>query len=279
MIARHKAVLFPACAAALALTSCAGVTGDAGSSAGKELLLVQKIARQAGSDYPGLDSDPQFERVLAAIGALDRRDFVPVAERAHALQAQALPIGYGQTISDPYIVALMTWAVGAGGGSNVLEVGTGSGYQAAVLDRLGARVHTIEIVPELARQAAARLARIGMEQVTVKAGDGFLGWPPFAPFDAIIVTAGSSAVPQPLLHQLRKGGKLVMPIGASTFVEQLVVYTKGQDGAFTRCSLGPAMFVPLTGRGEQPDHPGLYDRSIKLCWPGQKASWPGQTSD
>ena len=159
-----------------------------------------------------------------------------------------VPIGFAQTITDPFTVALMTAAVGTQAGSHVLEIGTGSGYQAAVLSRLGATVHSVEIVAPLARQARARLRRMGYRNVSIKVGDGFDGWADFAPYDAIIVTAGATGVPGPLLDQLRVGGKLVMPVGPDQQSEQLMMYTKRGDGGTLVCSLGATVFVPLVGK-------------------------------
>lgn len=238
--------------------------------------LVTQIVANAQDDYPGMETEPAFQRAIAAVATIDRGDFVPTAARALAYRTLPLSIGYGQTISDPYVVTIMTAAVGVGPGQSVLEIGTGSGYQAAVLSRIGARVHSIEIVPELARSAAERLKRFGFRNVVIRAEDGAAGWPDASPFDAIIVTAGAAAIPAPLLAQLRPGGRLVMPIGLNTPAEQLIVVTEGLDGTTTRCSLGPAMFVPLTGRGETQEVPALYDRSVPLCRKGQTARFPGQ---
>ena len=264
----------------LAFSVAQGIAGCAQPTPPKAIpdrnALLRNIAAKADEDYPGLTTEQPFRAALAAIATLDRAQFVPLGQRAAAYVDLPLEIGFGQTISDPYVVAVMTAAVGAAPGMHILEIGTGSGYQAAVLARIGARVHSIEIVPELAHAAAARLADLGFTGVWVRAGDGFLGWPDQAPFDAIIVTAGAATVPPPLLAQLQPGGKLVMPLGASTEMEQLVVITKDAAGATSRCSLGPAMFVPLTGIGRTPDRVGLYDRSIPLCRPGQQARWPGQ---
>ncbi len=247
---------------------------EARSPAGSRLASdVLKLARV---DYPGVEKDPIFQAVLKAIASIDRAQFVPVDQQVNASKDTPLPIGFGQTISDPYIVAMMTYSVGARPGGNVLEIGTGSGYQAAVLSRLGAVVHSIEIVPELAQSASARLDRLKFKGVTIKAGDGFVGWPEYAPYDGIIVTAGSSEAPPALLAQVKTGGRLVMPIGANTAVEQLIVFTKRSDGGFDRCSLGPAMFVPFTGAGRKPEIPATYDRTVALCRRGQTARWPGQ---
>jgi protein-L-isoaspartate(D-aspartate) O-methyltransferase len=256
-------------------------TGTAATAASvgpdhRHSAMVQAILRAVQEDYPGLINEPLFKAVIDAIGHIDRSEFVPTEQRAYANQDRPLPIGFDQTISRPYIVAVMTAAIEARAGSNILEVGTGSGYQAAVLSRLGANIHSIEILPQLASAAAERLHRLRYENIRIKAGDGFAGWPEFAPYDGIIVTAGAADVPSPLLDQLKPGGKLVMPVGANTMVEQLIVLTKQFDGSFLKCSLGPAMFVPLTGVGRTAEIPALYDRKVPLCRMRQTARWPGQ---
>lgn len=275
MILRRAAIWAVPLAGIVAIAACGVTTGASASVAAMQPLIAQIVAN-ATTDYPGLEHDPAFERAVAAEATIDRADFVPDAARPAAYRTLPLSIGYGQTISDPYVVTIMTAAVGVAPGDSVLEIGTGSGYQAAVLSRIGARVHSIEIVPQLAHSAAARLKRLGFRHVAVRAGDGFLGWPDAAPFDAIIVTAGSARIPEPLMAQLKPGGRLVMPIGLNTPAEQLIVVSKQADGTTTRCSLGPAMFVPLTGRGETREIPALYDRSVPLCRKGQTARFPGQ---
>jgi protein-L-isoaspartate(D-aspartate) O-methyltransferase len=247
-----------------------------GGSVNARVALVDRIRVLAGEEYPGLPQEQGFKSVLRAVSAIDRADFVPVEKRPDAYRDAPLDIGYGQTISEPYIVVIMTAATDIQSGANVLEIGTGSGYQAAVLARLGAYIHSIEIVPQLAVTAAATLRRLGIGTVTVKTGDGFAGWGEFGPYDAIIVTAGASEIPTALTTQLKLGGKLIMPVGANTAVEQLILLTKLPNGGITRCSLGPALFVPLTGIGRTKEVPALYDRSIHLCRRGQTARWPGQ---
>ncbi len=258
----------------LAILDAPAVARDSRILEAERQQLSAKI-EQTAAEYPGLASDPHFKHVMKAMGSVDRANFVLPKFRTKAYRTEALPIGYDQTISDPYIVAIMTATTGVEKGSHVLEVGTGSGFQAAILAALGATVHSIEIVAPLAKSAARRLHRLGYSNVSVKAGDGFEGWSEFAPYDAIIVTAGASEVPAALLAQLRIGGKLVMPIGAQGPLEQLLLVTKREGGAFGRCSLGPSMFVPLTGRGERPAMlKGVYDRTIPLCYAGQRADWP-----
>jgi protein-L-isoaspartate(D-aspartate) O-methyltransferase len=178
--------------------------------------------------------------------ALPRHLFVPEANRAASYRSEALEIGHAQTISQPYIVALMTHLLRVEPGQRILEVGTGSGYQAAVLAQMGAQVRSIEIVAPLAREAAERLRALGYDKVIVRAGDGYAGWPQAAPFDRIIVTAGAPHLPQPLVDQLRPGGRMVIPITTSSEGEELVLVTKDLRGRVRKRSLLPVRFVPLT---------------------------------
>ncbi len=184
--------------------------------------------------------------VLAALAAVPRHAFVPEAVRSLAYDDCPLPIGGGQTISQPYMVALMTEALGVGPGDRVLEVGTGSGYQAAILAEMGCRVHTVERDPALAEAAAQRLARLGYGQVSVHQGDGTLGWPDAAPYRGVVVTAGGPRVPGPLRDQLDPGGAtLVMPVGGRGLQELLGVTRRGSR--FSTEKLGGCRFVPLVG--------------------------------
>lgn len=232
----------------------------------KERFRMIASITAAAADVPALRTDPVFQAAVAAEARLPREAFVPRSASSAAYVGAPLEIGWKQTISDPYVMAVMTAAVKVSHGSRVLEIGTGSGYQAAILAELGADVSTIEIVPQLARRAAKTLRRRGYASVRVRFSDGFGGWPDRAPFDAILVTAGSASVPQPLLDQLGIGGRLVMPIGPSTATERLEVYTKQGDGTLAACSLGWAMFVPLTGRGFTPDRPGIGDHRKPWCF-------------
>jgi protein-L-isoaspartate(D-aspartate) O-methyltransferase len=203
-------------------------------------LREEMVARQiAGRDV----RDP---RVLAAMRAVPRHRFVPPELAAEAYEDQPLPIGEGQTISQPYIVALMTELAALRGGERVLEVGTGSGYQAAVLAEIAAEVYSVEILAPLAQRAAATLAELGYGRVRVRTGDGYLGWPEAAPFDAIVVTAAPDHLPQPLVDQLKVGGRLVLPVGS--YYQELVVCTKTEAGVQRR-SVVPVRFVPMTGEG------------------------------
>ena len=178
------------------------------------------------------------------MGRVPRHLFVPPALEQQAYDDHPLPIGYGVTISQPYIVALMTQAAGIKPGQRVLEVGTGSGYQAAILATLTDEVYSIELIPELAQSAGERLARLGYGHVQVKSGDGYLGWPEFAPFDAIIVTAAAPEIPPALKDQLKDGGRLIIPVGP-TFGPQYLLRLTRQGNTFQEEMLSPVAFVPL----------------------------------
>lgn len=185
--------------------------------------------------------------VIAAIGAVARHELVPERLRWRAYHDRALPIGQGQTISQPYIVALMTESAKLTKTSRVLEVGTGSGYQAAVLAEIAAEVYTIEIVEELGVRARTDLERMGYDNIQFRIGDGYRGWPEAAPFDAIVVTAAPVHVPEPLKEQLKVGGKLVIPVGGDR--QDLIVITRTDDG-YTEESVAAVLFVPMTGEAQ-----------------------------
>ena len=195
-------------------------------------------------------------RVLEAMGRVPRHRFVPAKLASAAYEDGPLPIGNGQTISQPYIVALMTQLADPKPGDRVLDIGTGSGYQAAVLAEMGAQVTSIEIVPELADQARTRLRELKYDKVEVLTGDGYRGHPPRAPFKAILLAAAAPQVPQPLLDQLAPGGRLVLPVGDG-FGQDLLVITKQPDGTFRRETVAPVMFVPMTGEVRQQKPPGV----------------------
>jgi protein-L-isoaspartate(D-aspartate) O-methyltransferase len=199
--------------------------------------LAALVARESGRGE--LDS-----RVLDAMGKVPRHAFVPPAQRHAAYRNRPLSIGSGQTISQPFIVALMTDLAGLEPGAKVLEIGTGSGYQAAVLAELAGDVYTIEIVESLGKSAAEALARVGYKSVHAKIGDGYKGWSEHAPYDAIIVTAAPDHVPPALVEQLKPGGRLVIPVGK--LAQELMVITKNRDGTTTRQEIVPVQFVPLT---------------------------------
>ena len=183
-------------------------------------------------------------RVLGTLAKVPRHEFVPVAQRARAYEDGPLPIGHGQTISQPYIVAFMTAALNPRPTDRVLEIGTGSGYQAAVLAGLVAQVYSIELVEPLARRAEADLKRLGFANVQVRCGDGYLGWPEAAPFDAIIVTCAPEQVPQALVDQLKPGGRMIIPVGSQWEVQELYLLRKGPSGLEQKAVL-PVRFVPM----------------------------------
>ncbi len=184
--------------------------------------------------------------VEAAMRAVPRHEFVPNELRGAAYADRPLPIGYGQAISQPFIVAFMSDLLNVKPGDVVLEIGTGSGYQAAVLAELGTRVYTIEIVPELGLQAGARLNRLRYLGVTTRIGDGYFGWKENAPFDGIVVTAAATHIPPPLVQQLKPGGRMVIPVGSPFLVQQLLLITKNEDGRVQTRQLLPVRFVPIT---------------------------------
>ena len=183
--------------------------------------------------------------VLAAMRRVPRHLFIPEDAREHAYQDRPVPIGHGQTISQPYIVALMTEVVKPQADFRVLEIGAGSGYQAAVLAEIVDHVYTLEIVPALADWAGARLEEAGYTNVTVRAADGYHGWEEHAPFDAIVVTAAAPHIPPPLLEQLREGGRMIIPVGSRFRTQQLVLVEK-KDGAYETRNILPVRFVPFT---------------------------------
>ena len=187
-------------------------------------------------------------RVMAVMGKVPRHQFVSKDLESEAYENRPLPIGHGQTISQPYIVAVMTDLLHSKPGDRVLEIGTGSGYQAAVLAELVREVYTIEIIEPLAKQAAQRLAQLGYRNAEVKVADGYYGWPEHAPFDSIVVTAAASHVPPPLVKQLKPGGRMVIPVGASFLTQYLMLIEKQADGSVTTRQILPVAFVPLTGK-------------------------------
>ena len=187
------------------------------------------------------------EGVLQSMRRIPRHLFVPEDRMSSAYEDSPLPIGNGQTISQPYIVAYMTEILQPDGSGTVLEVGTGSGYQAAVLSLLYRKVYTIEIIPELAESAKARLRDLGFSNVEVRTGDGYAGWPDKAPFDAIMVTAAADHIPPPLISQLKAKGRMVIPVGSPYLIQHIILVEKDQQGNITTKSLLPVRFVPLTG--------------------------------
>lgn len=207
--------------------------------------------RMVAAQLAGPGREIANPRVLAAMAKVPRHEFVPADLQDFSYQDRPLPIGYGQTISQPYIVAFMTEALAPQPTDRVLEIGTGSGYQAAVLAELVAEVFTLEIIEPLARRAEATLRRLGLGNVQVRAGDGYRGWPEHAPFDAIIVTCAPDEVPPPLVAQLKNGGRMIIPIGTDT---QSLVLLEKRDGNLHEREVLPVRFVPMTGEaaGESP---------------------------
>jgi protein-L-isoaspartate(D-aspartate) O-methyltransferase len=211
--------------------------------------LVAERARMVREQLAGRDIDN--DRVLAAMRRVPRHEFVPTAMRKQAYVDSPLPIGHRQTISQPYIVALMTQLVEPKRTSKALDIGTGSGYQAAVLAEIVKSVHSIEIVEPLANDAHKRLERLGYCNITVRHGDGYQGWKSEAPFDIIIVAAAPDHVPQPLVEQLAHGGKMVVPVGK--YFQQLMLIEKLRNGEVVEKTVAPVAFVPMTGTAEMSD--------------------------
>jgi len=212
---------------------------------------IEERARMVGRQIESRDvKDPN---VLKAMRVVPRHAFVRSREQRYAYADYPLPIGYDQTISQPYIVAFMTEALQLDPNSVVFEVGTGSGYQAAVCAEICREVYTIEIVEELAKSAKKRLKELGYPNVFVKAGDAFFGWPEHAPFDAIIGTAAAGRIPEPLLEQLKPGGRMILPYGSPYGFQYLVLITKDKDGKLQSKNVMPVRFVPMTGEVQKPE--------------------------
>lgn len=229
------------------LLSTAGATAVAADYAQQRQAMVATVAADVRATALKLDKRQLDRRVLEALATVPRHRFVPPGYRDRAYENRPLPIGYGQTISQPYIVAVMTDLLHPKPNDRVLEVGTGSGYQAAILSQLVAEVYTMEIIKPLGQQARARLQRLHYDNVQVRLGDGYYGWPDHAPFDAIVVTAAASHVPPPLVRQLKPGGRMVIPVGSPFTVQELVLITKHSDGSLVTRQILPVAFVPLTG--------------------------------
>lgn len=208
--------------------------------------MLRDIRDELAFTREEVGKDAFDERTLAAIAKVPREQFVPEPHRVLAFRNGPLPIGHGQTISQPYIVALMTDLMAPHADSVVLEIGTGSGYQAAVLAEIVQQVYSIEVVAALAESARERLAALGYANVSVRLADGFAGWPEHAPFDGIVVTAAAPAVPPPLVEQLKPGGRLLIPVGPPGGIQQLRVVEKRKDGGVDSRNVLPVAFVPLT---------------------------------
>jgi protein-L-isoaspartate(D-aspartate) O-methyltransferase len=212
-------------------------------------LMVAHIVAMASDTASATQRARLSQRVMSAMGRVERHRFVPHPLQGIAYRNESLPIGDGQTISQPFIVALTTDLIDPKPEHVVLEVGTGSGYQAAVLAELVNRVYSIEIIDALGVQAAARLTELGYSNVEVRVGDGYAGWPEHAPFDAIVVTAAAPFIPEPLVAQLKPGGKMVIPVAASRGGQELLLLEKKPDGTVVRTVVLPVRFVPMTGKG------------------------------
>ena len=226
----------------LAWVGCADRKSVSESGPGEDFKAMREKMVETQIKGRGV-KDPH---VLSAMLKVERHLFVPKEFQSSAYSDQPLPIGEGQTISQPYIVGLMTELLELKGGERVLEVGTGSGYQAAILGELAKEIYTIEIIQPLASSAKNLLSELGYRNITVKAGDGYLGWPEAAPFDAIIVTAAPDHIPKPLLDQLKEGGRMVLPVG--TYSQELKKIVK-RSGKIETADIIPVVFVPMTGEG------------------------------
>ena len=230
------------------------------------LLLISSIVLSAEDDYARqrenmiraieanlratsiyLKKEALDSRIMDAMNTVPRHVLVPINQRSHAYLNRPLPIGYGQTISQPYIVAIMTDLLNPQPEHTVLEVDTGSGYQAAILSRLVRQVYTIEIIEALGKRSKRDLAELGYDNIQVWIGDGYYGWKQHAPFDGIVVTATASHIPPPLIQQLKPGGRMIIPVGSRFLAQQLLLLVKDEEGNVTTRQILPVRFVPLTG--------------------------------
>jgi len=209
--------------------------------------MINKINEMAQETGTTTGRSTFAQRVMEVMADVPRHEFVPDYQNTRAYENRPLPIGYGQTISQPYIVALMTDILDVDSDDIVLEIGTGSGYQAAILSELVEKMYTIEIVEELGLAAKKRLARLGYNNVKVKIGDGYYGWEKHAPYDAIIITAATSHIPPPLIQQLKPGGRMIIPVGEHFFVQYLTLVEKDKQGKIRTRNILPVAFVPFTG--------------------------------
>ncbi len=222
-------------------------SAEDGEHAARRSEMVETIRREVRDTSSYLGRSTLSREVLLALGTVPRHRFVPTKLSPHAYDNRPLAIGHGQTISQPYIVAIMTDLLELEPSDRVLEIGTGSGYQAAILGELVEAVHTMEIVPPLAERSSRLLAELGYENIETRLADGYHGWPEAAPFDAIIVTAAATHVPPPLVEQLASPGRMIIPVGSRIRVQQLVRESKDEKGGHTLDKILPVRFVPLTG--------------------------------
>jgi len=235
----------------LVFLACIGVAQPSASERKYETQrqrMVRTIAAAVKGTRARLGKEALDRRVMQAMGSVPRHAFVPPASRRRAYSNRPLPIGHGQTISQPFIVAVMTDLLGTDEDDVVLEIGTGSGYQTAILAELVQHVFSIEIIPQLAKAARQQLQSLGYTNVTTRVSDGYYGWEEHAPFDAIIVTAAAHHIPPPLLRQLKPGGRIVIPVGSPFLTQQLMLVRKTTDGKVRTRQMLPVRFVPLTGQ-------------------------------
>lgn len=209
--------------------------------------MINDIEAEAQSTAKYINKKSFNEIVMQAMKSVPRHEFVPQGQRSQAYENRPLPIGFGQTISQPYIVALMTDLMQPQPDHRVLEIGTGSGYQAAILSKLVAQVYSIEIIEQLGKSTTQLLSRLGYDNIETRIADGYDGWPQHAPFDSIIVTAAISHIPPPLVAQLKNGGRMVIPVGTRFQTQYLTLVEKDKDGMVTTQQILPVIFVPFTG--------------------------------
>lgn len=233
--------------ALLALLVPVGTATAGEERAAERTAMVAAVVAEVAVLAPELGLRNLSPRVAAALRQVPRHAFVPAEQAAAAYQDRPLPIGFGQTISQPTIVAVMTQLLDVQPGDRVFELGTGSGYQAAILAAMGAEVFSVEIVPELGAGARRVFADLGYRKVHTRVGDGYFGWPEEGPFDAIVVTAAGDHIPPPLVRQLKPGGRMVLPVGTRYLTQHLVLVERAADGAVSTRELLPVRFVPLTG--------------------------------
>ena len=247
MMSIRTLILLLGCCPALPLAAADAASAAEDAYRQQRLELVATIADNVRDTSLYLDREALDPRVMAALSKVPRHLFVPQSERGHAYENRPLPIGHGQTISQPYIVAIMSDLLKLEPGDRVLEIGTGSGYQAAVLAELVDQLYSMEIIEPLAERARTLLDQLDYQRVHSRVGDGYYGWPEQAPFDAIMVTAAAGHIPPPLVAQLKPGGRMLIPVGSRFMAQQLIVVTKDADGSVRTRQILPVRFVPLTG--------------------------------
>lgn len=235
----------------LALLLIPGVVLAVDDYARQREKMIRTIEADVLATSTYLSKEALDPRVMEAMNTVPRHALVPAEHRTRSYANRPLPIGYGQTISQPYIVAIMTDLLNPQPEYTILEVGTGSGYQAAILSRLVRRVYTMEIIEPLGERARDHIAELGYRNIEMRIGDGYYGWEQHAPFDGIVVTAAASHIPPPLIRQLKPGGRMVIPVGSRFLTQQLLLVVKDEEGRVTTRQLLPVRFVPLTGERDQ----------------------------